>query len=95
MVEETEAKVIKDMLSINTVAPITLTRAALPLLLASPPARLVIVSSMAGVVPSPGQAMYSGCKEALSGYFLALAAELSQRWVLLSPSRPLPLCACL
>eukprot|EP00884_Botryococcus_braunii_P016676 jgi/Botrbrau1/3692/Bobra.0008s0019.1 len=90
-VEETSAQVIKNVLAINTEAPILLTRAALPLLLASPPARLVIISSMAGVVPSPGQAMYSACKEALSGYFLSLATELNQKGVNVTICHPGPI----
>ena len=40
---------------------------------------IVVVSSMAGKVPSPGQAVYSGCKTALVGYFASLSTELSAR----------------
>ena len=41
---------------------------------------IVVVGSMAGKVPSPGQAVYSGCKTALMGYFASLATELSVRY---------------
>ena len=54
-------------------------QAALP---ASGPARqchIVVVGSMAGKVPSPGQSVYSGCKTALMGYFASLQTELSTR----------------
>lgn len=40
---------------------------------------IVVVGSMAGKVPSPGQAIYSGCKTALMGYFTSLSTELSAR----------------
>lgn len=40
---------------------------------------IVVVGSMAGKVPSPGQAVYSGCKTALMGYFGSLSTELSAR----------------
>lgn len=40
---------------------------------------VVVVGSMAGKVPSPGQAVYSGCKTALMGYFASLSTELSAR----------------
>lgn len=40
---------------------------------------IVVVGSMAGKVPSPGQAVYSGCKTALMGYFASLSTELSAR----------------
>jgi NAD(P)-dependent dehydrogenase (short-subunit alcohol dehydrogenase family) len=43
--------------------------------------RLVVIASMAAKVPSPGQAVYSGAKAALWGYFLSLAAEVSGRCV--------------
>lgn len=41
---------------------------------------IVVVGSMAGKVPSPGQAVYSGCKTALMGYFASLSTELSARY---------------
>lgn len=41
---------------------------------------IVVVGSMAGVVPAPGQAVYSACKTALKGYFGSLQSELAARW---------------
>jgi len=41
---------------------------------------IVVVSSMAGKVPSPGQSVYSGCKTALMGYFASLGTELAGRY---------------
>lgn len=46
--------------------------------------RIVVVSSMAAVVPAPGQAMYSATKLALHGYFATLQSELNDRHVTLS-----------
>ncbi len=46
--------------------------------------RIVVVSSMAAVVPAPGQAMYSATKLALHGYFATLQSELNSRRVTLS-----------
>ena len=40
---------------------------------------IVVVGSMAGKVPAPGQAVYSACKTALVGYFSSLQAELADR----------------
>ncbi|KAL0036520.1 hypothetical protein WJX77_011154 [Trebouxia sp. C0004] len=65
-------------------------RAALP---ASGPARqchIVVVGSMAGKVPSPGQSVYSGCKTALMGYFASLQTELSTRGVTVTICCPGP-----
>lgn len=40
---------------------------------------IVVMGSMAGVVPAPGQAVYSACKTALVGYFGSLQSELAAR----------------
>jgi dehydrogenase/reductase SDR family protein 7 len=68
------------MFAINTLAPIALTRAALPAMLARRRGRIVVVSSMAGHIPSPGQAIYSACKFALNGYFSTLLTEVHDRY---------------
>lgn len=41
---------------------------------------IVVVGSMAGKVPAPGQAVYSACKTALVGYFSSLQSELAARY---------------
>ena len=67
------------MFQLNVLGPIALTRAALPFLLSRGHCRIVVVSSMAAVVPAPGQALYSGTKLALHGYFSTLQSELNDR----------------
>ena len=67
------------MFQLNVLGPIALTRAALPFLLSRRKGRLVVVSSMAAAVPAPGQAVYSGTKLALHGYFATLQSELNDR----------------
>ena len=41
--------------------------------------RHVIIASMAGVVPSAGQAVYSAAKTGLKAYFLSVASELADK----------------
>lgn len=86
----TTAEVSDAILELNAAAPIRLTRAALPHLLETaadveksaktplfPPAAAVLgVSSMAALVPSPGQAAYSASKAALALYLRSVEAEL-------------------
>jgi len=48
LAEETEPAVVERMFSLNTAAPINLTRLALPLLLKNGSGRVVAISSMAG-----------------------------------------------
>lgn len=43
--------------------------------------RHVVIASMAGVVPSPGQAAYSAAKAGVRAYFASVAAELADKWV--------------
>lgn len=40
-----------------------------------------MIASMAGVVPSPGQAAYSAAKAGVRAYFASVAAELADKWV--------------
>jgi short-subunit dehydrogenase len=60
LASEVSPEVTDALFGVNTLGPIKLTRAALPSLLARNKARIVVVASMAGKVPSPGQAIYSG-----------------------------------
>ena len=78
-VEEVSTEVADEMFRLNVLGPIALTRAALPFLLSRRKGRLVVVSSMAAAVPAPGQAVYSGTKLALHGYFATLQSELNDR----------------
>ena len=41
--------------------------------------RILVISSMAGRIPSPGQALYSAAKFGLNGYFQALSTEICDR----------------
>lgn len=41
--------------------------------------RILVISSMAGRIPSPGQALYSAAKYGLNGYFAALSTEICDR----------------
>lgn len=63
------------LLTLNTVAPIRCAKAVLPGMLERGRGRLVVVSSAAGHLASPGQATYCASKHALHGYFASLHAE--------------------
>jgi len=73
------------VLQLNTLSLISLTRSALPLLLATGrqpgAARVTAVSSAAGLLPSPGQASYCASKHALQGWFGTLRCELADTGV--------------
>lgn len=62
---------------INTVAPVLLCRAMLPVLSANAPAHIVNVGSAFGAIGFPGFAAYSASKFAIRGFSEALRRELA------------------
>ncbi|CAL8465292.1 g4827 [Coccomyxa elongata] len=90
-VEDTTTEVAEQMFQLNVLGPLALTRAVLPFLLSRGHCRIVVVSSMAAVVPAPGQAMYSATKLALHGYFATLQSELNDRGITVTIACPGPI----
>jgi short-subunit dehydrogenase len=74
-VAERTPEELVSILETNLVAPVLLTRAALPLL--EPDGVVVNVASLAGKVPVPDEAAYSGSKAGLRAFARALNTELS------------------
>jgi short-subunit dehydrogenase len=68
---------IDALLDVNLHAPMELTRAALPAMLARGSGRIVDISSMAGSSCTPGIAVYSATKAGLSHFNACLRAELA------------------
>jgi short-subunit dehydrogenase len=73
--------VIARTFATNVMAPISLTRDLLPLLLAAKPSRVVNIGSIFGDIGYPGFACYSATKFALRGFSIALRRELEARGV--------------
>jgi NAD(P)-dependent dehydrogenase (short-subunit alcohol dehydrogenase family) len=67
---------LEQVMAINVVAPLALTREMLPLLRRATPSRVVNVGSMFGDIPYPLFAAYSASKCALRGLSIALRREL-------------------
>ena len=65
------------LFEINFWAVVRMTRAFMPLLRASPDARLVNLSSIFGIVAPPGQTAYAASKFAVRGFSNALRHELT------------------
>jgi short-subunit dehydrogenase len=72
---------IATALSVNTVAPILLCHALLPVLLERPSAHIVNVGSTFGSIGFPGFAAYSASKFAVRGFSEALRRELADTGV--------------
>ena len=69
--------VIQQMLQVNLLAPMQLTREVLPAMLAQGSGRIVNIGSMFGSIGYPGFAAYSATKFALRGFSQALRRELA------------------
>lgn len=67
---------VQDVFETNVLAPVRLTARLLPLL-ASPGASLVLVSSVMGHLPGPGQSGYAASKAALDSLTRSWAKELA------------------
>ncbi|KAJ9176090.1 hypothetical protein P3X46_011440 [Hevea brasiliensis] len=72
---------LKATFNINVLGTISLTRLLATFMLKRGRGHFVVMSSAAGKVPAPGQAVYSASKFALNGYFQSLRSELYQKGI--------------
>ncbi|MDP3675540.1 MAG: SDR family NAD(P)-dependent oxidoreductase [Novosphingobium sp.] len=77
LAEETGFEVYERIVAVDLLAPIALTQALLPRMIARKSGRLAFISSVAGKVGVPMRTAYSAAKFGLLGYADALRAELS------------------
>ena len=74
---DTQPAVDRQLFELNVLAPVQLTRTALPELLERRGGQVVVMSSTAGTSPVPCSGSYTGSKHALHGYFGALRSEMA------------------
>lgn len=60
---------------VNYFSPVTITRKLLPLVKEHKRAKIIVISSIAGLFGYPLRSTYSACKHALKGYFESLSLE--------------------
>ena len=77
LIEQLDDHAIADMLTVNVIATLQLTRAMLPTLRSQPHALVVNVGSTYGSIGYPGYAVYCASKFALRGFSEALRRELA------------------
>lgn len=68
---------VERQIAVNLTAPLLLTRAALPGMVARGRGRVVMVSSMSGKSPTPWNAVYTATKHGLNGFAASVRIELS------------------
>lgn len=67
------------LMAVNTIAPLELTAALLPLLPTGQPAGIVMIGSVAGELTLPGMSLYSASKAALHTFSRAAGIELAHQ----------------
>jgi short-subunit dehydrogenase len=72
---ETAFSVYERIVAVDLLAPIALTQAVLPRMVAAGGGRIVAISSVAGIVGAPLRSAYSAAKHGLIGYCDALRCE--------------------
>ncbi len=72
---ESKFEVYRRLIDVDLLAPIALTQALLPRMVAKGSGQIVAISSVAGIVGSPMRSAYSAAKHGLIGYHDAIRAE--------------------
>lgn len=73
---ETDLEVDRQMLELNVLSVLSLTKVVLPHMIERKQGHIVCMSSIAGKMGLPGSASYSGAKHALQGWFNGLRPEV-------------------
>ena len=81
IMEGLDLEAVRREIALNLLAPIALTDALLPLLLSSPDAAVVNISSALALVPSARAPVYGATKAGLSSWSVALRAQLEKTTV--------------
>lgn len=75
-VRETDFEVDRQIMAVNYLGPVALTKALLPHFLEQRGGHFVVISSILGKVSVPGRSAYAASKHALHGFFDSLRAEV-------------------
>lgn len=76
---DTVLEVDKKLMDVNYISQVRLTKAAMPMLLASGEGQIVVITSVMGKIGTPYRSAYAGSKHALHGFFNSLRAELHDK----------------
>jgi short-subunit dehydrogenase len=76
LVKDTALEVDRRIMELDFFAPVALTKAVLPHMLATGNGQLVAVASVVGLVATPYRSAYSAAKHAIVGFYDALRAEV-------------------
>jgi short-subunit dehydrogenase len=88
LVVETDLAVYRRLMELDFFAPVALTKAVLPAMLARRGGHVVAVSSVAGQVATPLRSGYAAAKHALHGFYDALRAEVHDQGIAVTVVMP-------
>ena len=77
-VRDTTFEVDRQIMAVNYLGTIAMTKAVLPLFLEQQSGHLVVISSILGKVSVPGRSAYAASKHALHGFYDSLRAEVHE-----------------
>lgn len=81
LVSETSMEVDRRLFEVNYFGNIAITKAVLPSMIERKTGNIVVISSVAGKVSTPGRSSYAATKHAIQGFYDALRAELTDSGV--------------
>jgi len=88
LIKDTDLAVDRALMELDYFAPVALTKAILPYMLARKRGRLVAVSSIAGLVATPMRSTYAAAKHAIAAFYNSLRAEVYDNGVYVSVIYP-------
>lgn len=88
LIKDTDLAVDRALMEVDYFAPVALTKAILPYMLARKRGRLVAVSSIAGLVATPMRSTYAAAKHAIAAFYDSLRAEVYDNGVYVSVIYP-------
>jgi dehydrogenase/reductase SDR family protein 7B len=87
-VADTSFEIEHQMIKIDLLSPIALTKALLPHFIRRKSGRILVTSSLMGDLELPGNATYACVKHGINGYFYSLAYELEALGILVQVLQP-------
>ena len=86
--EDLDAAAFERIMELDFFAPVDLVRRVLPSFHADSPSGIVLVSSLAGLIPAPWRSAYVSAKHALSGFGGVLRGEVAGRNIAVTIAYP-------
>ena len=85
---DTDFSVYEAIIAVDLLAPIALTQAILPHMIAKGGGRLIAISSVAGIIGAPMRSAYSAAKHGIFGYFDSVRTETAHLGIMVHVVAP-------